>query len=331
MSLPLRNLSSQIHNANLEAAPIIVNPTSHNLSKPVEDYPAGLPRFAGLIGSHQAFTTCRRFSVVRARLLLLKQDKVSILEESLNEVDEQETRRMFLGSSRRDQNQERRRLLEELDAALKDLDHFVGRCCKVAVLPTASNDTISSLKNWLDGHGGVAREETRWLDFETDIFTTVSCDDGAISILRPWIERIAVNVYRRFRKRPRTEVSRDEHVFVFSETSLRLVTRAVIALILVVLLPIPIVVLQAITSPGPRVVCTALALVTLLLTISCLTNAKTAEMFIAGATYRDPSISVHEIISTAARLIRLCLVTCMHVRVADTNASLHPNIHTPGL
>jgi hypothetical protein len=87
----------------------------------VEDYPAGLPRFASLIGSHPSFSVCRRFSNVRARLLLLKQDKVSLLEKNLMGIDTDEARPLFLGSSRRDANTARIAILAELDAALRDL------------------------------------------------------------------------------------------------------------------------------------------------------------------------------------------------------------------
>jgi hypothetical protein len=102
----------------------------------VEDYPAGIPRFASLIGSHPAFNVCRRFSTVRARLLLLKQDKVSRLEKNLMDADANETRLLFLGSSRRDTNSTRLGILTELDAALKDLGRAIREALSYSVLNT---------------------------------------------------------------------------------------------------------------------------------------------------------------------------------------------------
>lgn len=58
--------------------------------------------------------------MTRARLLLLKQDRVSVLEGKLRELDQQEQRLLFLGSFRRDCNPERESLLYELDRALAD-------------------------------------------------------------------------------------------------------------------------------------------------------------------------------------------------------------------
>jgi hypothetical protein len=86
----------------------------------VEDYPRGYARFSALIASHVSFHLCRRFSNLRARLLLLKQDRLSLLEKRLEKIDRDEANVLFLGSSRRDSNSERRSVLSEIDAALSD-------------------------------------------------------------------------------------------------------------------------------------------------------------------------------------------------------------------
>ena len=54
------------------------------------------------------------------RLLLLKQDEVSTLEESLDNVDASENQEFFLGCSRRDGNSERQVILRKLTVALKE-------------------------------------------------------------------------------------------------------------------------------------------------------------------------------------------------------------------
>ena len=83
----------------------------------VEDAPAGYPRFAKLMGSHTTFLIYRRFSDLRVRLLLLKQDRISFLEEQL---DREETHLLFLGNSRRDRNKERKTALADIEVALAD-------------------------------------------------------------------------------------------------------------------------------------------------------------------------------------------------------------------
>jgi hypothetical protein len=86
-------------------------------------------------------------------------------------------------------------------------------------------------------------------------------------------------------QRAPTNISRDEHIYIFSEPVLHLATRILIAWILVAILPVPIVIMQAISSNLPRVLCTFFAMLFLLVGISCFSNARTAEIFIAAATY----------------------------------------------
>ena len=86
----------------------------------VEDYRSGYPRFSALVAAHSSFHICRRFGNLRARLLLLKQDKLCMLEERLEKIDCAETAPLFLGSSRDDGNEERRAVLQNIDSALAD-------------------------------------------------------------------------------------------------------------------------------------------------------------------------------------------------------------------
>lgn len=97
----------------------------------VEDYPQGYPRFSALISSHPSFSLCRRFSNLRARLLLRKQDRLALLERRLERLDAEEENRLALGSIRRDDNEERLALLAEIDEALLDYG-------KIPALPSPS-------------------------------------------------------------------------------------------------------------------------------------------------------------------------------------------------
>ena len=92
----------------------------------VEDYRAGYPQFSALIGSHSSFYVFRRFLRTRARILLLKQDEISLLESQLDRVDHEETRELFLGNTRRDKNPERIMYLARLEVALSNYGTF--RC-----------------------------------------------------------------------------------------------------------------------------------------------------------------------------------------------------------
>lgn len=68
----------------------------------------------------------------------------------------------------------------------------------MAEMPPAPRQIVTSLRNWVEGNGTVAREETDFLNYEHDLFTTAKGNDGAMSVLQPWIEAIAVRFYDLF-------------------------------------------------------------------------------------------------------------------------------------
>ena len=86
----------------------------------VEDYPSGYPRFAALISTHPSFNVFRRFTDLHARVLLSKQDRLSVLESQLHRLDESEPFGLHRGSFRHDGNGERIQLLADIDSALAD-------------------------------------------------------------------------------------------------------------------------------------------------------------------------------------------------------------------
>jgi hypothetical protein len=90
------------------------------LSKVIEDFRPGYPRFSALLSANPPFFICRRFNRLRARLLLLKQDKLSLLEQQLDQVDQEENFPLFLGKSRCDKNTERASLLSKIEDCLAD-------------------------------------------------------------------------------------------------------------------------------------------------------------------------------------------------------------------
>lgn len=83
----------------------------------VEDHQDGYPRFCALLAAHEPYFICRAFTKLRARVLLLKQDQLSILEQKLDAIDAAEDRRLLLGCSRMD-NSQRCELLAEIEQRL---------------------------------------------------------------------------------------------------------------------------------------------------------------------------------------------------------------------
>jgi hypothetical protein len=185
----------------------------------VEDYPKGYPRFSALIAADPSLHIYRRFANLRTRLLLLKQDRLSLLEKQLQEIDNQETNVLFLGKSRCDSNSERLRILSETDDALADYGMcFRHDCCRdlyltlwtdalvernskiLSYIPARPRD-IRSLQNWINGTACLARDETTYLTNYNDLtHVTSPCDDGLAERLETWIEDKLVYISSVLRK-----------------------------------------------------------------------------------------------------------------------------------
>ncbi|UKZ65394.1 uncharacterized protein TrAtP1_006587 [Trichoderma atroviride] len=135
-------------------------------------YPPGYPRYSALLASNKSFQVWRRFSVLRSRLLLLKQDELSQLEEQLEDIDARDANILpiFLGSNRIDQNEERKRVLKRIDSALGEYDSFLARQHQVFMSDTAQDRSISNLQNWHRNNGSLAVDERAYLSRD-DLFS----------------------------------------------------------------------------------------------------------------------------------------------------------------
>lgn len=68
--------------------------------------------------------------MLHARILLHKQDKLIEVENSLEQIDQQENTEYFLATRRGDKNETRRRLLEEAEKELGEYSRAVlSLCC----------------------------------------------------------------------------------------------------------------------------------------------------------------------------------------------------------
>lgn len=160
---------------------------------------------------------CRRFGTLRARILLLKQDRLSILEEKLEQIDRDEKSPLFLGKSRMDKNADRLALLEEIEKTMDDygtspetpdrgnsyqtnnLDTFTENSRRMLNSEGAEQRDLESLQNWLDGNACLARQESAYLDAPLDMVSLAPCKDSAVSQLEVWVENKLIRFYQNFR------------------------------------------------------------------------------------------------------------------------------------
>ncbi|KAH8589516.1 hypothetical protein B0O99DRAFT_664524 [Bisporella sp. PMI_857] len=247
--------------------------TTQRQTKKIEDYRPGYPRFTALISAYEPYFLCRRFNALRARLLLLKQDKLSILEQRLDQIDQQEKSPLFLGKSRYDKNTDRISLLSEIESCLADYDCFAERT------------DVESLQNWLDGTGCLAREETAYLAHHRELVSLAPAADNAVLQFEAWVEDKLIRFYRDFRKSRFHDVSIDANVYIYSGPLIKRTARALLLFLITLLLLMPVIICSTISTISIRMITVIISTVSYLLILSSLTKSRTIELVLAGATY----------------------------------------------
>lgn len=82
--------------------------------------------------------------------MLLNQDKLCVLEQKLEKIDQEETSPLFLGMSRLDRNPAKQDVLSEIESSLAEYDAFVERThrcyCLRPAIPETSKVFVTSLR-----------------------------------------------------------------------------------------------------------------------------------------------------------------------------------------
>ena len=94
----------------------------------VDDHPKGYPQLAAFINSDENFLIARKFGFLRSRVLLYRQDELSVLEESLIALDDDDkvNRPLALESRKYDEDTDkdpvysRKVLMKKIDNKLKE-------------------------------------------------------------------------------------------------------------------------------------------------------------------------------------------------------------------
>ncbi|KAJ3521845.1 hypothetical protein NM208_g13109 [Fusarium decemcellulare] len=227
------------------------------------------------------------FLNLRARLLLLKQNRVVGLERKLHKIDRDEDTPLFLGSSQCDQNKEREKVLAEADEAIEDLDKFILRSRRISELEDADPRAVTNLQNWIDGTGCIARAESRFLNYPPEELLGISPQDESAMIgLQSTVAENLLRLRDCFFESYRSNVSRDStHIYIPKRSSAALVSRALMTPIIVVMLLTPVILCSYLDSTSSRLFAIGGATVVFIAIISSATRMKSHELIVAGATY----------------------------------------------
>ncbi|KAH7089651.1 hypothetical protein FB567DRAFT_521231 [Paraphoma chrysanthemicola] len=247
----------------------------------IEDKRQGYPRYTALIDSHPTFLIFRRFSRLRARLLLRKQDQLSVLEKQLDILDSTERTSLFLASSSLDGNTERQGVLDRIETVLMEYDTLIDRIRTSTGFPGASSRDVSSLKNWLMGNACLARSDWAYLSCD-DLFYAAE-HDSAIKQAEAFIVDRVLLKFTRFTKRSWKSKTRDPHVYIPGAWTVR-IARLLIATVVILALMTPVLVCSFVGQMA-RIIIVALSTSMCITMLVMTVQVRTIELIVAGTTY----------------------------------------------
>ncbi|EYE91801.1 uncharacterized protein EURHEDRAFT_416073 [Aspergillus ruber CBS 135680] len=254
--------------------------------RPPEDQPAGYPRLSAHIAADDTHQIYRRFSTLRTRILLSKQDSLSVLENKLDKIDRAEKCKVFLENRRRDRNQERQNVLLQIEGELAGYDELVERSARVASYTQARKRDVERLKKWVDENGCIAKEESRYLGQGKDLFTFSSEDEDPLSRLERSVEDALIPFFKTYYKKQTTQdTPPNGNVSIPSIFLAKRVARASMAAIVTTALLLPMLVCNFLPSPTARVAITAISVMVLISMMSGFTKARSIEVLAASAIY----------------------------------------------
>ncbi|KAM7212674.1 hypothetical protein V8F06_011925 [Rhypophila decipiens] len=237
------------------------------------------------MAAHDSLLVTRRFSHLRTRLFLLEQDRVAELEEKLNKIDRDETRKLFLGNRRRDKNEERLSVLEDLRGALKSYDDIVERSFRMLLPQPAHPKDVENLQNWHEANGSIARSEIAFLKRQDDLMSPSSLSSGPEE-LPAWIERRVTEKLLACLGLRKSSVSKDPLVRIYSRQSTALLTRAIITSMVIILVLLPMIICYRVEEQDARLAIVVTSTALFLFALSLATGKdRMLELVVAGATY----------------------------------------------
>jgi len=206
---------------------------------------------------------------------------VAQLEKKLDKIDRDESSPLFLGSSRRDKNEERQCVLSGLRDALKTYDELIERNFRILALGAAHPRDVASLRNWHMANACISREEIEFLGRHEDLLCLSTPGDGLVS----WLERSVSEKLLLLSKRGRSDISRDHHVHIYSRNCTSFLARIIMTPLVIILVLVPVVICNAVNGLTAKMAVIISATSIFLTILSFLTRGGMLELAIAGATY----------------------------------------------
>lgn len=172
------------------------------------------------------------------------------------------------------------RLVERADNFDNFTDAFLERHRRALSLSTAPARPVSTLWNWVDGTGCVARAETAYLEHGEDLVSLATPEDNIVT----WLETLTEYVSLYFHKQSGPELSKGPDVYIFPPSPKRQAVQVILVPLFTLLLLTPVVICNFVSGLTARLVIVILTTTGFIAALCCLTNVRPVDLIIAGAT-----------------------------------------------
>lgn len=169
-------------------------------------------------------------------------------------------------------------LLKLVEMADGVTDAFLERHHRALAYSTAPARPVSTLWNWVDGTGCVARAETAYLEHGEDLVSLATPEDNIVT----WLEALAEYVSLYFHKQP--ETSKGPDVYIFPSSPIRRAVQIILVPLFTLLLLTPVVICNFVSGLTARLAVVILSTTGFIAALSCLTSIRPVDLIIAGAT-----------------------------------------------
>ncbi|KAI0856936.1 hypothetical protein F4860DRAFT_491311 [Xylaria cubensis] len=249
----------------------------------------GYRRYAEFISSDSDMLIFRRFGELNARVGLLLQDKCSLLEQKLIDLDKENSRRdadPINNGTIRDDIEERETLLNEIAHHLDRYNKFLIQQSQLREYARAPSRDVRSLRTWHANHQNMAidEEEHRYLEQHQDLIRLRS---NHKTPLRNWIDNsLALRTLRIWKKQSRAIPKYEaNNISYYSNTTIDAFASGMIIFIGASLLITPIWILQAIEDLQIKLAVITTFVLVFLFVLSFAMASKPFEALGATAAY----------------------------------------------
>ncbi|KXH48272.1 hypothetical protein CNYM01_11880 [Colletotrichum nymphaeae SA-01] len=249
----------------------------------------GYKGYSRLVASEDDFFLLRKFGVLNARVALVLQDEIVCLEESLDKLDNEyskKTAAKFNNSTIRRDVPDRSEILKAICDKLPKYNEFLIQQTALRGYPQALRHNVENLKTWHKNKSGfaIAEAERKYLEHESDLVAVHQRERTPLrQVIDSSLQMRTLSCWKI--ENPDVPLYDEGQVSYYSDKRIDRFASAIIIAIGVLMLITPIWILQAVNHSTSKLAVITVFIFVFLLILSLAMVAKPFEALGATAAY----------------------------------------------